>query len=209
LPYIKAGWFAETTRLSVNLLRKSGKFIDEKFKMKDNYQSRINRKINFMDFKELSGGSYSISGINQSEYGEVMRVWEISVRASHDFLKEEDILIYKKRIYETLPNSINLFAVRGNFNKILGFMGTSDEKIEMLFIIPEMQGRGIGKSFIHYAVNKLHLRRVDVNEQNKGAVSFYNKMGFLTKTRSEIDMAGKPYPILHLELSGPAERTFE
>jgi putative acetyltransferase len=75
----------------------------------------------------------------------------------------------------------------------------------MLFIIPEMQGKGIGKTFINHAVKKLHLRKVDVNEQNKKAVEFYYKIGFLIKRRSKIDMAGRPYPILHLELQDKME----
>jgi putative acetyltransferase len=153
-----------------------------------------------MNFKELSNNSYTISDINRSEYGEVMHVWETSVRTSHTFLKEVDILMYKKQIFEKWLDTVKLLAIRDDFNNILGFMGTSDEKIEMLFIIPELQGKGIGKTFVNHAVEKLHLRKVDVNEQNKNAVGFYYKMGFLIKTRSEMDMTGRPYPILHLEL---------
>jgi putative acetyltransferase len=141
-----------------------------------------------------------ISGINRNEYGEVMHIWETSVRASHNFLKEEDILTYKKQIFETWLDTVKLFAVRDGSNKILGFMGTSDEKIEMLFVVPEMQGKGIGKTLVNHAVKRLHIRKVDVNEQNKNAVEFYHKTGFSVKRRSEIDMTGKPYPILHLEL---------
>jgi putative acetyltransferase len=158
-----------------------------------------------MDFEELPNNRYTISGINLSDYNEIMHVWETSVRASHDFLKEEDILIYKKQILETWLDTVKLFAIRNDFDKILGFMGTSDEKVEMLFIIPEMQGKGIGKAFINHAVEKLHLKKVDVNEQNKYAVEFYYKMGFSVKRRSEMDMAGRPYPILHLELQDKTE----
>lgn len=41
---------------------------------------------------------------------------------------------------------------------------------------------------------------VDVNEQNAGAHAFYKKYGFVQTGRSELDGAGKPYPLIHMEL---------
>jgi putative acetyltransferase len=135
-----------------------------------------------------------------------MNVWEASVRATHSFLKEEDILLYKKQIVEIYLDAVTLFAVRDETNKILGFMGTSDDKIEMLFICPEMRGKGIGKALMDHAIKELQLRKVDVNEQNEPATGFYCKMGFEIKGRSKTDAAGKPYPILHLELPNDRKR---
>ncbi|MDR3349266.1 MAG: GNAT family N-acetyltransferase [Acidaminococcales bacterium] len=151
-----------------------------------------------MDFNGNGNGACAILGVKRDEYGEIMRVWEMSVRASHAFLQEEDILFYKKQIPATGLDNVRLFAVRDASRKILGFMGTSAEKIEMLFIIPHMRGKGIGRTFIDYAVKKLRVKKVDVNEQNENAVEFYRKMGFAVKARSELDMAGRPYPVLHL-----------
>lgn len=94
-----------------------------------------------------------------------MLVWEASVRATYHFLKEEDILLFKKLIPEKYLDAVCLYAVRDNMSKILGFLGVSDDGIEMLFIHPNARGKGIGKRFLDYAVNELHLRKVNVNEQ--------------------------------------------
>lgn len=40
------------------------------------------------------------------------------------------------------------------------------------------------------------------NEQNPGAVGFYEHMGFRTYARSERDEQGGPYTILHMRLEG-------
>ena len=130
----------------------------------------------------------------------MMEVWEASVRATHHFLKEDDILFFKKMIPEKYLDATRLYVVRSNMTKILGFLGVSNESIEMLFIRPEARGKGIGKIFLDYAVRKLRLYKVDVNEQNEQALGFYLKYGFKIIGRSELDDIGKPYPILHMVL---------
>ncbi len=95
---------------------------------------------------------------------------------------------------------VQLYAVRDAENKTLGFLGTSDDAIEMLFIHPDTRGTGIGSALLAYAVNELHLYKVDVNEQNEQAVGFYLHKGFSVVGRSELDGTGKPYPLMHLEM---------
>ncbi|MDL2265437.1 acetyltransferase [Parabacteroides sp. OttesenSCG-928-G07] len=142
--------------------------------------------------------SYKISAVSKQEYPEIMRVWEASVRATHDFVKEEDILFFKEVIPQYL-DAVSLLAARNEEDKILGFLGTSDDTIEMLFIHPDMRGKGIGTILTNYALQELHRYKVDVNEQNRQAVGFYLHMGFVVIARSEVDGTGKPYPLLHME----------
>lgn len=75
----------------------------------------------------------------------------------------------------------------------------------MLFVDNSHRGKGIGKRLILYAIEELHVTKVDVNEQNVQAVGFYTHVGFHVVGKSETDNEGKPYPILHLQLQ-PAAR---
>jgi putative acetyltransferase len=84
--------------------------------------------------------------------------------------------------------------------EIAGFMGIADNNLEMLFINPVSRGKGIGRELLIYAIEQQRVKRVDVNEQNSQAIGFYKHMGFHVVNRSEFDGAGKPYPILHMEL---------
>ncbi|MDL2251578.1 acetyltransferase [Odoribacter sp. OttesenSCG-928-J03] len=145
--------------------------------------------------------TYCISNVSKEEYPELLRIWEASVRATHHFITEEDILFFKE-VIPSYFDAVSLFAVRNREGRILGFLGTSDEAVEMLFISPEARGKGIGKILLRQAVNQLHLKKVDVNEQNEQAVGFYQHMGFSVINRSELDGSGKPYPILHMEYKG-------
>lgn len=131
-------------------------------------------------------------------------LWERSVRATHDFLSEQEIKNLKPLILNEYFHQVLLHKYIKNA-RIVGFIGTSHDNIEMLFIDPECRGEGIGKVLIEFALAELGIEKVDVNEQNAQAVGFYEKLGFKLIGRSELDGQGQPYPILHLKFSQKAE----
>ena len=145
---------------------------------------------------------YKIDKIETSEFPEVVDVWEASVRATHHFLKEEDIEYFKPLILNEYLKAVELRGVRDNERKIIGFLGVAEQNLEMLFIHPQARGKGIGKTLLNYAITELGITKVDVNEDNEQAVGFYHHSGFKTKSRSELDASGKPYPTLHMALEG-------
>jgi putative acetyltransferase len=145
--------------------------------------------------------NYSIDTIHESEYPEVVEVWEASVRATHDFLTEEDIAYFRPLILLVYLKAVDLRCVKNEHRHIIGFLSVAEDKIEMLFIHPNAMGKGIGKAFVDYAIQQMQVTKVDVNEHNQQAVGFYEHVGFKTISRSELDSLGKPYPILHMELS--------
>ncbi|WP_266204112.1 GNAT family N-acetyltransferase [Pontibacter kalidii] len=134
------------------------------------------------------------------DFAALTEVWEASVRATHHFLSEEDILFYKPLVQHEYLGLVELHYVRDAKGRVAGFLGTLDGKVEMLFIRPESRGQGIGKKLLQYAVQALKATALDVNEQNEQAVGFYEHFGFRTVGRSEVDGTGKPYPILHMQL---------
>lgn len=134
----------------------------------------------------------SLYDINQLEH-----VWEQSVRSSHNFLNERDILQLKPVIKQALLH-INVLACTENMQ---AFIGINQEKIEMLFVHPEFQKQGLGRKLIQFALEKHNVKYVDVNEQNPLALSFYTHLGFKVYDRSDYDAQGRPFPILHLTLN--------
>lgn len=136
-----------------------------------------------------------------SNYDEIIQVWESSVRATHDFITEQNIQALKIAIKEQYLPNLAVFVAVDETNKIIGFIGTDENRLEMLFISPNNRGKGTGKQLLQYAINQLGITEVDVNEQNPQAVGFYQYMGFIQYARSEIDGEGNPFPILHMKLS--------
>jgi putative acetyltransferase len=82
--------------------------------------------------------------------------------------------------------------------RALGFLGLSGAKVEALFLAPEHHRRGGGRRLLDHAHELKGELTVDVNEQNPAAVRFYEACGFVVEGRSELDDAGRPFPLLHL-----------
>ena len=130
--------------------------------------------------------------------GELLKIWEASVRASHLFLAESDIGRLVPQAEEALRQIETLWVARDNLAPI-GFMGVQGRKIEMLFLHPDHFRKGLGKRLVQLAFNELGVKFVDVNEQNPGAAKFYKKMGFKAFKRNEYDAEGNPFPILEMK----------
>lgn len=141
-----------------------------------------------------------VTGVAREEHPAVVEVWEASVRATHHFLNESDIGFFKKLIGHGLLDKVRLDCVRDDTGRIVGFLGTSDTRIEMLFVDPAWHGKGVGRRLVQHARETYGADALDVNEQNPGAVAFYLKLGFEVQGRSAMDGMGKPYPLLHMRL---------
>lgn len=141
-----------------------------------------------------------IETAKRTEYIILIEIWEASVRATHEFLAEADIVRLKPLILENYFDAVDLRCAKDEEGHIIGFIGVANDKIEMLFIAPEYRGRGIGEALTEYAIKYQGAITVDVNEQNIQAVGFYEHIGFKVISRSETDGQGMPYPLLHMKL---------
>ena len=126
-------------------------------------------------------------------------LWDASVRASHHFLTEEDILRLTPFVGEAI-RAITILIVLYQGKCPVAFMGIEGAKIEMLFVAPSCFGRGLGKQLVCMAIEKFHVIYVDVNEQNPQAEGFYRHLGFRAFERTETDEQGNPFPILRMKL---------
>ncbi|EKT62310.1 GNAT family N-acetyltransferase [Providencia burhodogranariea] len=135
-----------------------------------------------------------------TQFNDIIDVWESSVRATHFFLTEETIQELKIAILEKYLPQLTVFVVVDHNNKINGFIGIAENRLEMLFISQENRSKGLGKQMLNFAIQQLGVNELDVNEQNLQAVGFYQHMGFKQFARSEKDGQGNPFPLLHMRL---------
>jgi putative acetyltransferase len=141
---------------------------------------------------------------NPTEGDVLVDIWLRSVRATHTFLSEEDIqsLLPAARDYLT-SDEPELWLLCADSGAIMGFMGMSGSEIAALFLAPEFRGRGGGRQLVRHAQELRGELTVDVNEQNAAARRFYEACGFVVEGRSELDDAGRPFPLLHMRLPAP------
>jgi len=134
-----------------------------------------------------------------SDYPALVQVWEESVRATHDFLPDAYITLLREHVLHKYLDAVMLVCCKDR-QRICGFAGVANGRVDMLFVAPQYRGRGVGKRLLRYAISELNAERLDVNEQNPQALGFYLHEGFEVIGRSETDGLGQPYPLLHMKL---------
>ena len=131
---------------------------------------------------------------------ELLNVWEDSVRATHNFLSNEEIEKIKEFVPQALSNIVYLI-IENDENEIpIAFMGIEKQKLEMLFITSKCRGKGIGKKMLLYGIENYKINDLAVNEDNPQAKGLYEHMGFKVYQRNELDDQGNPYPVLYMQL---------
>lgn len=100
-----------------------------------------------------------------------------------------------------IENVEYLIIAEKEFGEPVAFMGIDSNRLEMLFLSPEVRGKGLGKQLLQYGIETYNIQELTVNEQNPQAVGFYEHMGFQTYKRTDYDEEGNPYPLLYMRLS--------
>ena len=100
-----------------------------------------------------------------------------------------------------IENVEYLIIAEKEFGEPVAFMGIDSNRLVMLFLSPEVRGKGLGKQLLQYGIETYNIQELTVNEQNPQAVGFYEHMGFQTYKRTEYDEEGNPYPLLYMRLS--------
>ncbi|WP_312920473.1 acetyltransferase [Stutzerimonas nitrititolerans] len=130
----------------------------------------------------------------------LLNIWQRSVRATHHFLQESDIQELLPQLRDNYLPAVELWVAVDTEDSPLGFIGLNENHVEMLFIEPDLRGKGIGRALLDHARSSRQQMSVDVNEQNPEAVGFYLHYGFVQTGRSPLDGEGRPFPLLHLSL---------
>lgn len=130
----------------------------------------------------------------------LLMIWEASVRATHHFLSDAEVKQIKSYVPQALQSVSHLIIAINASNEAIGFMGTEQNRLEMLFLSPTERGKGIGKQLVQYGIQQYGIQMVTVNEQNPQAV-VYEHLGFVMYQRTDHDEQGNPYPLLYMKLA--------
>jgi len=144
--------------------------------------------------------------MDPAERPSLVELWERSVRATHTFLDEQDIVFYRPLVNEYLSSAATrIWVLADAADAPIGFLGLGDHSIDALFLDPAHRGRGEGRRLVAHAQHLLGgALTVDVNEQNAGARGFYEALGFVVVGRSPLDDTGRPYPLLRMRRELPS-----
>ena len=144
---------------------------------------------------------YEVNDRNEQLLAKLLEIWERSVRATHLFLSDAEVKKIKEHVPLALESVEHLFVAGNTFDDPVAFMGIEDNRLEMLFLLPQIRGKGVGRELLQHGMEQYHVTEVTVNEQNPQAIGFYEHMGFVTYKRTELDEEGNPYPLLYMRLT--------
>jgi putative acetyltransferase len=135
----------------------------------------------------------------------LLELWERSVRATHHFLEDRDVVALRPLVAEELASdAVDWWVLVSATEALIGFLGFASDTIEALFIDPDHHGQGGGKFLVAHAQSLgAGALAVDVNEQNEAALRFYKTLGFSVVGRSPTDAGGRPFPMLHMKRAAP------
>ncbi|WP_164884498.1 GNAT family N-acetyltransferase [Leucobacter muris] len=139
------------------------------------------------------------AGRGPQEHEALIEIWRSAVRATHDFLDESDFARIESHLASDYFPAVTLTVAEKNGRRV-GFAGVRDGALEMLFVSDAVRGEGVGSALLAEVIENQAVSKVDVNEQNSGALGFYLSRGFAQIGRSELDGDGRPYPTIHMAL---------
>lgn len=132
----------------------------------------------------------------------LLTLWEESVRATHLFLSDAEIMQIKDYVPQALNSVAHLIIAERRRDVPAAFMGIEQGRLEMLFLFPSERGKGLGRQLLQFGIQEYGVRELTVNEQNPQAVGFYEHLGFEICKRTDCDEEGRPYPLLYMRLKG-------
>ena len=129
------------------------------------------------------------------------RIWPDTYRATHTSAELDYMLsqFYAVDALEQQMDNGHIFVLVEDNNTYVGFVAyelssedTSYTKIHKLYILPQTQGKGIGKALVDYVreeaiINKNEKLFLNVNKLNK-AKEFYRQYGFTITKDIVIDI---------------------
>jgi len=109
------------------------------------------------------------------------------VEASHGFLTVEDVDWYEQVVSRHLPHLQDVRVTETVDDEPIGFIAQDAGEIHLLFVAPSAQGSGVGAALLDDVAEEHAELRVEVNEANPTAGTFYLAKGFEQIGRSELD----------------------
>lgn len=127
----------------------------------------------------------------------LVALWHRSVMATHAFLTLNDMERLAPVVRDEVVGGLEVWILEEDTTPI-GFLALHGAFVEALFMDPAHMRKGGGRILLGHARSLKGPLTVDVNEQNPQALRFYLAEGFYVAGRSELDGAGRPFPLLHL-----------
>jgi ribosomal protein S18 acetylase RimI-like enzyme len=147
-------------------------------------------------------GSVDIRMAGEGDFDALTDLWERSARSSHAFMDDDEFAEQRPRIRDLLLPSMDVWVAEQD-GEPLGFVGARDGGVELLYISPGAQGRGLGTTLLSYISGGAGPASVEVFADNETGVGFYRSRGFVEAERYAVAVGGRSVDIVRLRRAAP------
>lgn len=123
-----------------------------------------------------------IRKLNITDLDRVMEIWLDSNIEAHDFITRDYWEKNAPTVREQLLQAeVYVFESYGD---ILGFVGLQDDYLAGIFVDKNFRSEGVGKELLNLVKTVHNLLTLSVYEKNSRAIAFYEREGFVVKSKS-------------------------
>ena len=118
-----------------------------------------------------------IRAFSQTDMAQVLAVWLAASIKAHDFIASE-------YWHSQLENMRNIYLPRSEVyvyeagQRVVGFYALVEDTLAAIFVAPDLQGAGVGKSLIAHAKTQRTTLNLSVYKANLAGIDFYKSQGF-------------------------------
>ena len=139
-----------------------------------------------------------IRSYTEDDLGEVLDAWYEASFVAHSFLSEEFFATERQQIAERWLPIAETIVYEAD-GRVVGFVALVGNEVGAIFVLPEYQGRGIGRALVDRARELLQFLELDVFEANATGRRFYEAYGFVQVDRDIHEASGQPQLRLRLD----------
>lgn len=143
--------------------------------------------------------AFTVRQAREADLDALTELWAASARSSHAFMSDADFDDHHAVMRDYILPSTNILIAVGAAGEDLGFVGSHDDHVDLLYIATFAQGQGVGRFLLSCVNGGEGPRSVQVYADNETGMGFYRSQGFREVRRYAKDAAGHDYPIAHLE----------
>lgn len=132
-----------------------------------------------------------IRAFGEEDLEELLDVWYRASLIAHSFLSQEFLTVERREIADVWLPMAETMVYEAD-GRVVGFLALIGNEVGAVFVDPDYQGRGIGRSLMDRARESRQFLELDVFEANAVGRGFYDAYGFELVGRHIHEASGQP-----------------
>ncbi|KDM89886.1 N-acetyltransferase [Photobacterium galatheae] len=130
----------------------------------------------------------------------VLNIWLAASLKAHDFIPA-DFWQSQVENMRTLYLPASAVYVYEDEETVKGFYALYDNQLAAIFVTPEAQGKGIGKTLLNHAKMQREMLSLNVYQRNQASYQFYLSQGFEVTAESTDEHTGEAEWVMAFSVS--------